>query len=83
MTRPTLEQWRRYAPEAGDVVAWEPRGREPISGRPYEVLEVEGDLLRLRDRLFGDSHWEEPDSDRGAYFVLETAEERMAKELMQ
>ncbi len=75
-----MRRW--YAPEAGDIVVWKPKTRDPISGCSYEVLEVEGDMLRLRDRVFGNTHWEEPDRDRGAYFVTETAEERVAKELM-
>lgn len=85
--REMLRRW--YAPEVGDIVIWKPAGQRAIDGRRYEVLAVDGDRLRLRDLLFrqsdpaGCESWEPRSTETGAYFALETAEERVAEELMR
>lgn len=82
-----MSQARRYTFETGDLVVYLPDGATPAGDR-FEVIEVRGDEIRMRDWGWGDlgadfwdaTRWE----DRlPKYVVVKTAEQRLAEELMR
>ena len=78
---------RIYLPETRDMVMFLPDGRTRAGDR-FEVLDVADGQLHLADWGWGDlgaKFWDDAKWDDGTpkYVVLQTAEERVAEELMQ